>query len=267
MDWIDIGAWTLAGLMIAGAAFHFYRDARLLGANLFPLLKLTVRLAVRSGARFKLFLSLFGMVIAPVLPIPPPGRILCLAIVLSLIVMICRAPAIVMLASSRSIQAAALGDLVSSYSFGYHLTYMIRPLSEQRDNVRDFAASSPHGLGAAENDAMFNRYVAGDKWEEIVFPLLRLVPVIVIDVTHLSESLSHELSIVTSDEAHMRKCLVFYGNLIEVRPRAVSPLQMNRRKELLDKAGFRNAQQFEDPETFGFMVAAKLRAAKAGRRR
>jgi hypothetical protein len=107
--------------------------------------------------------------------------------------------------------------LASSNSWNYKLiTSVLRPRTLYQINylLRGSPANSPKNFFDSmieyQVDEMSNRYIVSDEtWKTTVFPLLDLVPVIVIDATYLNEALAHELSRILEDPELLRKSLLF----------------------------------------------------------
>jgi hypothetical protein len=116
---------------------------------------------------------------------------------------ILRPPGILLLASSNSWNYKLIVSFLRPRTL-YQIIYLLRGSSA--NTPKNFVDS----MIEHQVDEMSNRYIVSDEtWKATVFPLLDLVPVIVIDATYLNEAVAHELSRILEDPELLRKSLIF----------------------------------------------------------
>lgn len=203
------GPLVLSLLPLVIVPIGWWPAGRLYGEAFPRAMRASAAAAWRSRTRFYVLGGLL-LLLAPLLP--EPLRLATLWSVLigsTTISWVFRPPAVIVLASSlggREARRLMLDLMLGGAARGHRVIYFLR--KEARGTI-PFEESMM--------DGMDNLHLRTDtNWEECVFPLLDLVPVIVVDARKLSEGLLHELDRINESPSLAAKTFVFMANASRV---------------------------------------------------
>lgn len=195
----------------------WWLDFRLYKENFWHALKVTYSAALNSRVKVFLWVTVF-LIAGSGLCLISFGRDLLfpicsfISVAVATITWVAHPPGVVLLASSESKQARQLAVSISRTALGHRVLYFLDPQSHHA-----LRAAKPSSFDGGMNDLMNNRFLrTDDKWSETVFPLLELVPVIVIDASQMSPGLQFELQRINSSPALLSKTLIIVDGSQEV---------------------------------------------------
>lgn len=232
--------WLFPGMLILGMAFTWLLDARLYGHDLVAALRVTARAAGRSRGRSFLVASVLLILSTVVLLAMFDRRIAFVAasfgtVALSTQTWVLRPPGVLLLASSGSTKTRDLAHRLTLAAIGHRVMYFLRDAPIGRRDFPDRASQ----LNSSFSDPMDNRFVSNDEaWDDVVFPLIDIVPVIVIDARVSSPALTREVERINATPRLAAKTLLLEDpwSGIDLRRYTRLSTRVTRSTETLEQA-------------------------------
>jgi len=216
MDVLDWIFYCVIGFLCLFNCWLLWRTRRLYSGNMAQALRLTARGALHSeyfigaaGVAVIVF-TLFGVLSWLNGIFIKELFVLLLGGLFSMIIIYIRPPAAVILASSHSDSARVVLKGIRSRCRGHRVIYFLKP--------RNIEASEDDSLEGQflSNETRDNLYQFDDyTWKFIVFPLLKCVPIIIIDAWTKSGGLSDELEFIGSNASLLKKTVVYGHEALE----------------------------------------------------
>ena len=195
-------------IMIGYTFLMLWKDIMLYRKKFQHVMWMSTMLALHSSNRKTVFFYIFAIwcciiLLFVQLPYSIVIKLFFLVGLISRLSAILRPPGILLLASSKSWNYKLITSFLRPRTL-YQIIYLLRG-SPGNTPKNLFDTIIEHQI-----DEMSNRYLVSDEtWKTTVFPLLDLVPVIVIDATYLNEAVAHELSRILEEPELLRKSLLF----------------------------------------------------------
>lgn len=185
-----------------------------------PALRASLRAVRRSHARF-FIATAFALVVVACLTFIVYNVPLLLFMIsawnaLATFTWVMRPPCVIVLASSTSHTARGLARSIARCALGHRVMYFFSPERYPSPDV-------PYHLWMG--NVMDNYHMVSDeKWDEVVMPLIDLVPVIVVDARQISSGLEFELQRINACEALVSKAVVIAQGAERMRLEAFNRL-------------------------------------------
>lgn len=193
--------------MLGYTLLMLWKDVALYRNKFRQALRMGIMLAFHSGKRNTIFVLIFTIWCSLLWLFVPMQKSMLIPLVVlvgsvSRLSAIIRPPGIMLLASSKSWNFKLIASSIRPRT-PYQIIYLLRSIPVNTpDNFFD-------SIAAHEVDSMSNRYMISDEtWKSTVFPLMDIVPVILIDATYLNESVAHELNRILEKPDLLGKSLV-----------------------------------------------------------
>lgn len=217
MDYAHYLKWLFPIVSMLFVIWTWRLDVRLYKGNYWRAVKGTYAAAINSRAKFFIWASVYVLVGGGFFYILGGREFLFLvcsyiAVALTTVSWVVRPPGVVILASSKSQQARQLARSFAWTAMGYRILYFFDPLNRQALTAMQ---SSP--LDGVISDLINNRFSrVQKKWNDVIFALLELVPVIIIDARRLSAGLRFEMEHINFSPSLLSKTLVVVNDRSEV---------------------------------------------------
>lgn len=222
--------WFLPALLFVLLPLTWWRERRLYGRQFPRALRLTVGAVLQSGARllilaavFQLFLS---MAAAATMALPIGGPLLSTLLTGFVLYRTLRPPAVIVLGTSRG--GGAVRDLTLEIAWtaarGHRVVYFLSKTARWSPN-----------LFTGLYDMTDNFHLASDdNWESVVFPLLDVVPIVVVDAREFSEGFLSELARIDAKPSLLEKTYVLPDDFARAYLRVEMPRLSTRTSEAAD---------------------------------
>jgi hypothetical protein len=206
--WTELLMQIIIVIMVSYTFLMLWKDMVLYRKKFKQVMWMSTMLALHSGKRQTVFFYIFAIGCCLILfftelPYSFTIKLLLLVGFISRLSAILRPPGILLLASSKSWNYKRITSFLRPVTF-YQIIYLLRGSPENTSRkFFDYIIDR-------QVDEMSNRYIVSDEtWKTTVFPLLDIVPVIVIDATYLNKAVADELSRILEDPELLRKSLLF----------------------------------------------------------
>lgn len=194
-------------IFLTATIIRWQSIVRLYRKSLWRAIGLTIRAGLRSVGRKFLLGAILAMLLAMFHPAAsdPYARLFMTIISLTLLSIFTEPPTALILASSRSPNASVVASWLGKALFGGLVFYFLRP---GREEVAD-TSSYYFGTDAITQEGLSNRRTLDDMaWSTIVYPLMELVPIIVVEASVVDGPLELEIQRLTERPSLQKKVIV-----------------------------------------------------------